>query len=320
MPWKAVPAASLSKTPRRVFQGTDTMDTNSIKDMAQQDAGPNAGMDRFVKAKQAELARLRTKEGAPRPVVLERPPFAGAIMGASAGPLPVIAEYKRASPSKGRICDAVSVTDAVTAYAGHGASALSILTEEQYFDGSLDYIELARRTLDDQGFGSVPILRKDFLFDPLQVEATAATRASAFLLIVRMLPDAAALRDLRLLGEKYGLEAVVEVFDGDDLERARTAGAKIIQVNARDLVTFRVDRKLCLDLLQKAGKRDGEAWVAASGMEEHAHLLEARAAGFDAALVGTALMRHGTPGIDLDRLLKGPGHDEAVKSEAGHVL
>ncbi len=289
-----------------------TMDTSINKDMAQQDAGHNAGthagMDRFVKAKQAELARLKTKEGAPRPHAFERPSFARALKaGLSAGPLPVIAEYKRASPSKGRICDAVSVTDAVTAYARHGASALSILTEEQYFDGTLSFIDLARETLDAQGFGCIPLLRKDFLFDPLQIEATAATRASAFLLIVRMLPDVVALRDLRILGEKYGLEAVVEVFDGEDLERARSAGAKIIQVNARDLVTFRVERKLCLDLLQKAGKREHETWIAASGMEEHAHLLEAKAAGFDAALVGTALMRHGTPGADLDLLFKGAG-------------
>ncbi len=276
--------------------------------MNQDKAQQNAGMNRFVLAKQAELARLRTKEGAPRPEAFKRPSFAGAFRAASAGPLPVIAEYKRASPSRGRICDAVSVTDAVAAYAGNGASALSILTEEQYFDGSIDYIDLARRTLDVQGFDAVPILRKDFLFDPLQIEATAQTRASAFLLIVRMLPDAASLRDLRLLGQKYGLEAVVEVFDGDDLECARTAGAKIIQVNARDLVTFMVERKLCLDLLEKAGKRENEAWIAASGMEEHAHLLEAKAAGFDAALVGTALMRHGTPGPDLDSLLKGAGH------------
>ncbi len=286
------------------------MDTTMNQDKAQQDAG----MNRFVKAKQAELARLRTEEGAPKPAVMQRPSFFAALKDAPArGPLPVVAEYKRASPSKGRICDAVSVKDAVSAYAGHGASALSILTEEQYFDGSLAYIDLARKTLDEQGFGNIPLLRKDFLFDPLQIEATAATRASAFLLIVRMLPDAAALRDLRLLGEKYGLDAVVEVFDAEDLELARLAGARIVQVNARDLVTFRVDRQLCLDLLHTAGKRAGEAWIAASGMEEHGHLLEAAGAGFEAALVGTALMRNGTPGRDLDKLLEG-------YSGAGHVL
>ncbi len=277
-------------------------------------SGQGCGMDRFAEAKQEELARLRTAEGAPKPAVMQRPSFFAALKSASAkGPLPVIAEYKRASPSRGRICDAVSVQDAVSAYAGHGASALSILTEERYFDGSLAFIDLARKTLDEQGFGNVPLLRKDFLFDPLQIEATAATRASAFLLIVRMLPDAAALRDLRILGEKYGLDAVVEVFDGEDLELARLAGARIVQVNARDLVTFRVERKLCLDLLHTAGKRPGEAWIAASGMEEHGHLLEAAAAGFDAALVGTALMRNGTPGRDLDKLLAG-------NDGAGHVL
>ncbi len=268
----------------------------------QEQQGQAKGLERFVCAKQEELARLGRKE---RFVPYEgcRPSLAGALKQGGRGALPVLAEYKRASPSRGRICDTVGVQDAALAYAKNGASALSILTEERYFDGDIAFLRQARKVLDANGFARIPLLRKDFLFDPLQIEAAAETPASAFLLIVRLTPSVQALKELRLLGKKYGMEAVVEVFDGDDLELARLSGAKIIQVNARDLATFKVTRKACLELIAQAGKRDDELWIAASGMEEPGHLAEAARAGFDAALVGTALMRHGTPGRDLAHLL-----------------
>lgn len=279
--------------------------------MSSQSGAPRqAGLERFRTAKQAEisaLAELSAKGGLRKALPVwtgRRPSFAGALARRPVpGPLAVIAEYKRASPSRGRICESVSVADAALAYAANGASALSILTEEQYFDGSLDFLAKARAVLDANGHADVPLLRKDFLFDPLQVEATAATPASAFLLIVRQSPDVRELRELRETGEKHGMDAVVEIFDMEDLEAARASGAKVIQVNARDLETFRVDRKACLDLLAQAGRRDGEVWIAASGMEAPAHLAEAAGAGYTAALVGTALMRHGTPGEDLAALL-----------------
>ena len=179
-----------------------------------------------------------------------------------------------------------------------------LLTEEQYFLGNIDYLFRARKALDDSSKNALPLLRKDFLFDPLQIEATAATPASAFLLIVRQTPDVQELRSLRELGEKYGLEAVVEVFDLEDLELARKSGAHIIQVNARDLETFAVDRKACLELVREAGQRSGEIWIAASGMECHEHLVAARDAGFHAALVGTALMQDGALEQNLRSLLQ----------------
>lgn len=261
-------------------------------------------LSRFARVKAEEVARLKSLKAQGRfPRAWEglRPSFAGAL--APKGGLPaVIAEYKRASPSRGVICEDVGVEDCALAYARAGASALSILTEEAFFKGSLDYLARARAALGAAGLGQ-PLLRKDFICDALQVEATFATPASALLLIVRFTPDAGRLRDLRQLAESQGLDAVVEVFGEADLETARESGARIIQVNARDLDTFKVDRAACLALARRCPPLPGEAWIAASGVFERAHLEEAGEAGFAACLVGTALMAGGRPGEALARLL-----------------
>ena len=261
-------------------------------------------LSRFARVKTEEVARLKSLKAQGRfPRAWEglRPSFAGAL--APKGGLPaVIAEYKRASPSRGVICEDVGVEDCALAYARAGASALSILTEEAFFKGSLGYLARARAALGAAGLGQ-PLLRKDFICDALQVEATFATPASALLLIVRFTPDAGRLRDLRQLAESQGLDAVVEVFGEADLETARESGARIIQVNARDLDTFKVDRAACLALARRCPPLPGEAWIAASGVFERAHLEEAGEAGFAACLVGTALMAGGRPGEALARLL-----------------
>ena len=261
-------------------------------------------LSRFARVKAEEVARLKSLKAQGRfPRAWEglRPSFAGAL--SPKGGLPaVIAEYKRASPSRGVICEDVGVEDCALAYARAGASALSILTEEAFFKGSLGYLARARAALGAAGLGQ-PLLRKDFICDALQVEATFATPASALLLIVRFTPDAGRLRDLRQLAESQGLDAVVEVFGEADLETARESGARIIQVNARDLDTFKVDRAACLALARRCPPLPGEAWIAASGVFERAHLEEAGEAGFAACLVGTALMAGGRPGEALARLL-----------------
>ena len=270
-------------------------------------------LSRFARVKTEEVARLKSLKAQGRfPRAWEglRPSFAGAL--APKGGLPaVIAEYKRASPSRGVICEDVGVEDCALAYARAGASALSILTEEAFFKGSLGYLARARAALGAAGLGQ-PLLRKDFICDALQVEATFATPASALLLIVRFTPDAGRLRDLRQLAESQGLDAVVEVFGEADLETARESGARIIQVNARDLDTFKVDRAACLALARRCPPLPGEAWIAASGVFERAHLEEAGEAGFAACLVGTALMAGGRPGEALARLLgSAPAQGEA---------
>ena len=266
-------------------------------------------LERFRAAKTPELAALRraAEEGRLPPAWAgPRPDLAAALTARpAAGPLAVVAEYKRASPSRGPICEHLTVEDVARQYAQAGAAALSILTEEAWFHGDLAFLGRAARALEAAAAPALPLLRKDFIFDPLQVTATAATPASALLLIVRLTPQAGELRALREAAEGYGLAAVVEVFDTEDLMLARESGARIIQVNARDLESLRVDREAPLTLIRANPPLPGEIWIAASGMDSFTHLVKAADGGYAAALVGTALMAGGEPGAALARLLTG---------------
>ena len=263
-------------------------------------------LERFRKAKEAEVEALRALEAqGALPAVYEgqRPDFAMALTRRAPGsPLAVVAEYKRASPSRGVICESLDVEDVARQYAAAGASAVSVLTEETFFRGRLEYLASAADPALYNG-PRTPLLRKDFIFDPLQVRATAATPASALLLIVRLTPDAATLRALREQAEGYGIQAVVEIFDAEDLRLARESGARIIQVNARDLESLAVDRDACLQLILACPPANGELWIAASGMSSAEHLRAAASAGYHAALVGSALMEGGNPGEALAALL-----------------
>ena len=263
------------------------------------------GLERFIEAKNAELAALaKADPEALRPWQGVRPAMMQALRGGGSELPVVVAEYKRASPSRGVICESLEPEDAARQYAGNGAGALSVLTEERYFHGSLRYLSRMADALSLMG-RPLPLLRKDFIFSPLQVTATLATPASALLLIVRLTPDARLLRDLREQAEAGGVDAVVEVFDEEDLALARKSGARIIQVNARDLASLRVDRQACLRLARNCPPEGGELWVAASGMSRRRDLEEAARCGFSAALVGSALMEGGKPGEALRRLLTG---------------
>lgn len=266
-------------------------------------------LERFRRAKMPELEALCRAAAAgalPTPFPAPRAGFAAALRSGP-GPLAVVAEYKRASPSRGVICEALAVEDVARQYAAAGASALSILTEEAWFHGELSFLARAAQALAEAGGSAIPLLRKDFIFDSLQVRATAATPASALLLIVRLTPEPAHLRGLREEAESLGMEAVVEVFDAADLDLARESGARIIQVNARDLASLTVDREAPLSLIRASPPLEHETWIAASGMESLAHLKQAADAGYHAALVGTALMAGGEPGAALARLVAGSG-------------
>lgn len=263
-------------------------------------------LERFRTAKRDEVEALRAlaeRDGLP-PVFREtRPDFMTALAGrAGQAPLAVVAEYKRASPSRGVICESLEVEDVARQYAAAGASAVSVLTEEAFFRGRLEYLARAAEPSLYAG-PRPPLLRKDFIFDPLQVRATASTPASALLLIVRLTPDAAMLRALREQAESFGLQAVVEIFDAEDLRLARQSGARIIQVNARDLESLAVDREACLQLARACPPGADELWIAASGMSRPEHLAAAGRAGYRAALVGSALMENGAPGAALAALL-----------------
>ena len=162
-------------------------------------------LQRFIEVKQAELAALRTC--LPEPLTLARPDFRAALMAAPpvGEPLRVIAEFKRSSPSAGVINDSLTPADVARQYAAGGATCMSVLTEERYFTGHT-------RDLVAAAPAGLPLSRKDFIFDELQVRQTFATPASALLLIVALTPDAARLRALRELAETQGLHAVVEIF------------------------------------------------------------------------------------------------------------
>jgi indole-3-glycerol phosphate synthase len=263
--------------------------------------------ERFYAAKAGEIAFLRAaaeQGGLPEIFAGTRPDFAKALRTPSSGvPLSIVAEYKRASPSLGLVCDSVSVEDAALQYAQCGARAVSILTEEIHFQGTMDFLAQAAQTLFALA-EPLPLLRKDFIFDPLQVRATAASPASALLLVVKMTPDAGVLRQLREDAEKFGMQAVVEAFDAGDVRLAKESGARIIQVNARNLDTLEVDRAACCRLAESFPPENGELWVAASGISRPEHLAQAAAAGFHAALVGSALMARGQPGLALRALLQ----------------
>ena len=263
--------------------------------------------DYFRQAKADEVAALQKAAAngtLPEPLPERRPSFSGALRaGANACGLSVIAEYKIASPSQGDIALEVTPGAAAAAYASAGASAMSVLTEESKFKGSLSFIHDA--WAGGAGCNGLPLLRKDFIFEPLQVLATAATPASAVLLIVKLTPSATLLRELRQTAESFGLECVVEILDEKDLAIARQSGATIIQANARDFSDLSVDLNRSLALARRHAGEADELWIAASGFSRAEELRPAAEAGFTAILAGTALMRGGNPAESLARLTAG---------------
>ena len=205
--------------------------------------------------------------------------FAGAL--ARPG-LALIAEHKRSSPSAGVIRSDVALADVVGAYERAGAAALSVLTEERRFHGSLDDLGEARRA------SRLPILRKDFIVDPYQVHEALAGGADAILLIVAALqPDA--LAELQALAGRLGLAVLMEIHNADELETALALRAPIIGINNRNLVTMQVDVETTYELLPEIP--DGTLKVAESGLRTRAELERLTAAGVDAVLIGEALMR-----------------------------
>ena len=258
-------------------------------------------LDKFYEEKKYEIENLyeRDKSGKLNPEKnIKRSNCAQSIKKNNV--LSIIAEYKQSSPSKGIIRKNLSVEDVVETYENGGASALSILTEEKWFSGNIDFLDRAFMKLKNK---SIPILRKDFIYDRIQIKATAATNASAILLITRCMKDVSNLKNLLQEADYWGIQCVTEVFDQYDLEMAREVNANIIQVNARDLNSLKVDKLACLNLIKKNPPKENEVWIAASGMETAEDLKLAHKSGYNAALIGTALMRNENPGEFLRQLL-----------------
>ncbi len=207
----------------------------------------------------------------------------------------VIAEFKRRSPSRGTIREDLNPEDLAVAYETAGAAALSVLTDQDFFGGSVEDLRLARAAT------LLPVLRKDFVVDPYQVWEAATLGADAVLLIVAVLSDAE-LRSLSETAAGAGLETLVEVHDREELERALAVGSLIVGVNNRNLKTMAVDVRTALDLA--AAIPDDVVAVAESGIATGADVRRLRGAGFDAFLVGEHLMSAPDPGKALAALLR----------------
>ena len=212
-------------------------------------------------------------------------------------PVRVLAEIKRASPSAGPIRPDADPAEIARDYQRGGAAALSVLTDRRWFDGDLGFLARVRAAV------SLPLLRKDFMIDPYQVVEARAAGADAVLLIVAALDDAL-LAEMQAAAAEQGLDALVEVHDARECERALAIGATLIGVNHRDLRTFAIDLGLTAALAP--GLPAGTILVAESGLRVRAEVERVVAAGAHAILVGESLMRAPSPGSAL-RALVGPG-------------
>jgi indole-3-glycerol phosphate synthase len=253
-------------------------------------------LDRIVEARRAAIAHR--KKSVPETVlrfgVKQALPVRdfGAALGRDS--LNVIAELKKASPSRGLIradFDPVALAKSLEIA---GAAAISVLTEEEFFQGDLKHMRDARAAI------SLPVLRKDFIVDPWQVWEARATNADSFLLIVAALDDAR-LAELLALGRELGMEPLVEVHTREELTRALAVGARILGVNNRNLRTLEVRVETSYELIEAIPEEC--IAVCESGLRTHEDLTRLRAAGFDAFLIGEHLMAQPDPAAALRVLL-----------------
>jgi len=231
---------------------------------------------------------------------LPRPPSFAAALRRGDGRLAVIAEIKRRSPSAGTIASGIAAPDQAVKYRAAGASALSVLTDEKYFGGSLDDL-VAVTTHFRRHPPAVPCLRKDFMVHPIQVRQAREAGASAILIIVRALDDAE-IEALHEAAQAAGLDALFEIHNEAELDRAVRHGARIIGVNNRDLAIFKTDLGLSERLIPRFPK-DVIA-VSESGIHGPADAARARGAGAHALLVGEALMKAPDTAALLDALAR----------------
>jgi indole-3-glycerol phosphate synthase len=252
-------------------------------------------LDTIVEQKRLEVAQLPSRiiaAGDLRDALLERGErrdFVVALRNPRRGPVALIAEVKKASPSAGVICPDFDPVRIAKEYETGGASCLSVLTDEKFFEGSLDYLRQIREAV------KLPLLRKDFIIDERQILEAVEWGADAILLIVAILADSQ-LKQFHSLAAEAGLAALVEVHDEVDLDRALAVDAQLIGVNNRDLKTFKVDlattERLAGRLRNSAAGKDA-LLVAESGIHTRADVERLARCGANAILVGESLMRGG---------------------------
>jgi indole-3-glycerol phosphate synthase len=206
----------------------------------------------------------------------------------------IIAEIKRASPSKGIINDKMDVAETAQNYELGGACAISVLTEEDRFKGTLEDLKIVKSVV------KIPVLRKDFIFDDFQIYEAADAGADVILLIVAMLDDETLSKLYRLASVELGLDVLVEVHTLEELERAKSLGANIIGVNNRDLHSFKVSLDVSRELIKFAP--NDALMIAESGLQSRENLLELKGLGYCGFLIGESLMRSGNVVAALNTL------------------
>jgi indole-3-glycerol phosphate synthase len=243
---------------------------------------PKTILDKIVADKKRDVAQQKRsvplaslKERIARHKPLD---FKGALLG---NDLKLIAEIKKASPSKGLLCPDFKPVEMAQIYAQNGAAAISVLTEVNYFQGSLEYLAAIREKV------NLPLLRKDFIFDEYQIYETAVYGADALLLIAGILSPKQ-LAKLIELSHSLGLACLVEVHDEAEVEKALQSGAEIIGINNRDLKTFKTDIETTRRL--RALVPRGKIVVSESGISSHEDMKRLKMWGVDAALIGEALV------------------------------
>ncbi len=252
-------------------------------------------LEKIVENKRKEIVRDCAYRSLLRDMILERKKYLDFEKSLVSCRTRVIAEVKRASPSAGDIKNVSSVEQAKL-YQSAGAVAISVLTDKEFFKGSLEDLIQVRKAID------LPLLRKDFIIDPIQLEEAKAFGADIVLLIVRILEEPL-LKDLIDYAKELGLSSLVEVFDIKEAEKAIKAGANIIGINNRDLDTFQVDINKSKTLGPKIKEMGAKFVIAESGIESREQILELENSGIDAFLIGTSLMKSEDPTKKLRELL-----------------
>jgi len=258
---------------------------------------PKTILEKIIDTKREEIAvaRATVPESQLRSALADAPTprdFFAAL--ATPGPIRLIAEVKKASPSAGVIRETFDPVDISQTYEAHGATCLSVLTDASYFQGSLEILRSVRAAVD------LPILRKDFIIDAYQLLEARAAGADAVLLIAECLDDCQ-LRKLHNEAIELGLTPLVELYDPANLPRVLEAGATLIGVNNRNLHTFEVDLEHTLRLRNKISAEC--VLVGESGIKTRADVLRLEEAGVDAILVGESLMREDDIGAAVDALM-----------------
>ena len=256
-------------------------------------------LTRILATKTREVAALKAAKS---PEMLRResesaPPvrdFVGALrQRIAAGHPAVIAEIKKASPSKGVLRENFRPADIARSYAAHGAACLSVLTDRNFLQGAPEYLEQARAAC------ALPVLRKDFIVDPYQVYEARAMGADCILLIVAAL-EPAAMGELERLAQDLGMAVLVEAHDAAELDAALRLATQLIGINNRNLRTFEVSPEITLGLLPRVPP--DRIVVTESGILQPDDVTRMRSRGVNAFLVGEAFMRAADPGLELARL------------------